>query len=50
MTRNFSSLGAYKRWLAYGHIHKVFEKASGVQKVKIRGRKHKVKHSRKKRR
>ena len=42
---NFKSLGAYKKWLAYGHIHKVF---SGKKPVKIRGKTHKVKHAKKK--
>lgn len=46
MVRNFRSMTAYKRWLAYGHIHKVFEDTPGNQRIKIRGRAHKVKHSR----
>jgi hypothetical protein len=42
---NFSSQGAYKRWLAYGHIHGQFEKTPGVQPVSIRGKSHKVEHT-----
>jgi hypothetical protein len=42
--RNFKSKAAYKRWLAYGHIHKVFERTPGNQRIKIKGKPHKVKH------
>ena len=45
-TMHFKSKAAYKRWLAYGHIHGVFEKAKGSQKVIIKGKTHKVKHKR----
>jgi len=41
---NFKSTSAYKKWLAYGHMHvKGFGKTP--LKVSIRGRKHRVKHS-----
>jgi hypothetical protein len=44
----FKSKEAYKKWLAYGHMHiKNFGKTS--QRIKIRGKKHKVSHSSKKR-
>ena len=44
---NFKSKEAYKKWLAYGHMHvKGFGKTP--LKVKIKGKPHKVKHSRKK--
>ncbi len=42
---NFRSKKAYRKWLAYGHIHGVFERTSGHVKVSIRGRLHRVKHS-----
>ncbi len=47
---HFKSKEAYRKWLAYGHIHKVFEETPGHVKVYIRGKKHKVKHVRNKRR
>jgi len=47
-TRNFKSKEAYRKWLAYGHIHGVFEKSPGHTPVKIRGKRKKVKHKRKK--
>ena len=43
-TRNFKSKKAYEKYLAYGHIHKIFENTPGNQKIKIRGKKHKVTH------
>ena len=43
---NFRSKEAYRKWLAYGHIHGLFRKAPGHVKVYIRGRPHKVKHVR----
>jgi hypothetical protein len=43
---NFRSWEAYRKWLAYGHIHGLFKKTPGHVRVKIRGRPHKVKHSR----
>lgn len=46
MALNFKSKAAYRRYLAYGHIHKVFEKTPGVQKIYIRGKVHHVKHRR----
>lgn len=42
---NFSSKAAYKRWLAYGHMHGDFD-VPGNQKIKIRGVPHKVIHTR----
>ena len=46
-TLNFKSKAAYKRWLSYGHMHvKGFGKTP--VNVKIKGKKHKVKHSRSK--
>ena len=47
---NFRSKEAYRKWLAYGHIHGVFAKTPGHVKVYIRGRPHKVKHVRSSRR
>ena len=43
---HFKSKAAYRRWLAYGHATGVFEKTPGDVKVYIRGKKHKVKHVR----
>ena len=42
---DFKSKQAYIRWLRYGHATGVFEKTPGHQKVRIRGKVHKVKHS-----
>ncbi len=43
-TVNFSSKKAYDKWLAYGHMHvKGFGKTP--MNVTIKGKKHKVKHS-----
>jgi len=47
---NFRSKEAYRKWLAYGHIHGIFAKTPGHVKVFIRGRPHKVKHVRSSRR
>lgn len=44
MTLNFKSKEAYQKWLAHGHISKVFEKTPGNQRIKIHGRVHRVKH------
>ena len=46
MVLNFKSKASYGRWLAYGHIHGVFKKTPGNQRIKIRGKAHKVKHTR----
>ena len=46
---NFKSKESYRRWLAYGHIHGVFKKTPGNVNVYIRGKPHKVKHTRKRR-
>ena len=43
---NFRSKEAYLRWLRYGHATGVFKKTPGHVRVKIRGKPHKVKHSR----
>ena len=43
---NFRSKEAYLRWLRYGHATGVFERTPGHVKVKIRGKPHKVKHTR----
>jgi hypothetical protein len=45
-TRNFKSKEAYRKWEAYGHIHKVFENTPSNQKVTIKGKAHKVVHVR----
>jgi|Deesub1362A_J573_1020465.scaffolds.fasta_scaffold03079_8 gamma-glutamyl:cysteine ligase YbdK (ATP-grasp superfamily) len=45
---NFRSWGAYKRWLRYGHATGVFRRTPGHVKVSIRGKPHKVKHSKRK--
>ena len=47
---NFRSKEAYRKWLAYGHIHGHFKRTPGHVKVFIRGRPHKVKHVRSSRR
>lgn len=46
-TMNFKSKEAYKKWLAYGHATGVFERTPGHTPVKIRGKTHKVKHTKK---
>lgn len=43
-TKNFQSKGAYKKWLAYGHMHGDFAKSPGNTPVKIKGKSHKVMH------
>jgi len=43
---NFKSWEAYRKWLAYGHIHGHFRRTPGHVKVYIRGKPHKVKHVR----
>jgi len=45
---NFKSKAAYKRWLAFGHASGDFKRVPGSQKIKIKGKKHKVKHTRRK--
>lgn len=42
---NFKSTGAYKKYLAYGHMHGVFEATPGNQAVKIANKTHKVVHA-----
>lgn len=43
--RNFRSAKGYKKWLAFGHIHGVFKAKKGNQMILIRGKRHKVIHS-----
>lgn len=43
-TKNFKSASAYKKWLAYGHMHGDFARSKGNTPVKIKGRSHRVKH------
>ncbi len=45
-TLHFKNKAGYNRYLAYGHIHKVFENTPGNQRIKIGGKTHKVKHKR----
>jgi hypothetical protein len=45
----FKDWESYRKWLAYGHIHGVFEKAPGHVEVFVGGKKHSPKHTRKKR-
>jgi len=47
---NFRSYESYRKWLAYGHATGVFEKTPGHVKVYIQGKKHRVKHTRRRRR
>lgn len=42
---NFKSKAAMKKWMAFGHMSGVFAKSKGNTPVKIRGKAHKVKHS-----
>jgi hypothetical protein len=42
----FKSKEAYRKWLAFGHIHGQFKATPGAQRIMIRGKPHKVKHSR----
>ena len=41
---HFKSKGAYKKWIGYGWATGVFAKTPGHQKIKIRGKTHKVQH------
>lgn len=43
---NFKSQGAYKKWLAYGHMNGDFAKSPGNTPVKIQGKAHNVIHQR----
>lgn len=43
-TKNFRSMDAYRRYLAFKHIH--LPGAKNDQPVTIRGKRHKVKHGR----
>lgn len=42
--RRFKTKEAYRKWLAYGHIHGDFARVPGNQSVMIRGKIHKVVH------
>ncbi len=42
--RNFRSKEAYHKWLAYGHIHGKFKESPGNTPVRIRGKRHRVRH------
>lgn len=42
---NFKSGGAYKKWLAYGHMHGDFAASPGNTPVKVKGKAKKVKHA-----
>jgi len=44
---NFKDAAAYKKWLAYGHMN-VPGFGKTPQKIKIAGKAHKVKHTKKK--
>lgn len=41
---HFKTKKGYQNWLAYGHIHGVFEETPGHQRVTIGGKPHKVEH------
>jgi hypothetical protein len=41
-TVNFKSKAGYDRWLAYGHMHNVFNGPG--ETIHIRGKLHRVKH------
>ena len=43
---HFKSKQSYLNWLKYGHATGVFERTPGHVKVYIRGKPHKVKHTR----
>jgi hypothetical protein len=43
-TRHFKNKKSYSKWLAWGHMHKVFETTPGNQTIILHGKKHKVKH------
>ena len=45
---NFKSAAAMKKWMAYGHASGAFARSPGNTPVKIKGKSHKVKHSKKK--
>lgn len=49
-TKNFRSKASYRRWLGYGHATGVFTATPGHQRVKIRGKPHRVSHVRRKKR
>jgi hypothetical protein len=44
-TLHFKSGEGYRKWLAFGHIHKVFEKTAGHQKIVLRRKPHRVEHT-----
>ncbi len=43
--KNFKNPEAYKKWLAYGHMHGQFERTPGNTPVKVAGKPKKVKHT-----
>ena len=43
--RNFKSKAKYNRWLAYGHMSGAFEDTPGHQRIRIKGKPHKVNHA-----
>lgn len=43
-TLHFKSKEAYRKYLAFGNIHKVFKHKAPYSKIVIRGKAHKVKH------
>ena len=43
-TLHFSSEVNYQKFLAFGHMHKVFENTPGNMNIEIKGKKHKVNH------
>jgi len=43
-TMNFKSKAAYIRWVKYGQATGVFAKVPGHQKIRIKGKYHKVDH------
>ena len=43
-TMNFKSKKAYLAWIRYGHAKGVFAKVPGNQKIRIKGKYHKVDH------
>jgi len=41
---NFQNKKKYGKWLAFGHMHNLFETTVGNQVITINGKKHKVNH------
>lgn len=40
----FKDKTGYQKWLAFGHMHSVFEHTPGNQQIFIKGKRHKVNH------